>query len=470
MRRKNDNYIHYEKSRKRHSGKGKALLIIIIILAAATIGFAAFYLINSRFHIINWQKQFNTDHMQGRITNNQSEKASLTGKPNKNLSVREGNNSKKQIELSDSKNQKGSDAVESEVQIAPSAAAVSNKVVNPDIETSQESTPVNIKGIYVTAKEAGCDKLKDLVDLADEKEINAFVIDIKDDFGRITYSMDSQQVKKIGADTSFIPDIHALMKTLKKNNIYPIARIVAFKDPYLAEHRKELAIKNKDGKVYRDKDGLCWVNPYNKEVWNYLVEVASAAAAVGFKEIQFDYIRFSTDPKLKKADFSALAKGKTKEDIIMEFTKYACKKLKPLGVSVSADVYGAIINSSIDAKIVGQNYVEMSKYLDYICPMIYPSHFGEGNYGISYPDLKPYEIIKKVMTASSLKLKKIPKGKHCAIVRPWLQDFTATWVKHHRQYGGEELRDQINGVYAAGYKEWLLWNSGGNYSASGLKE
>lgn len=470
MRQKNDNYIHYEKSRRRHSEKGKALVIIVIILAAAIIGFAAFYLINTKFHIINWQRQSNTDHMQGEITNNQSEKVSLTGKPNKNSTVSESNNSKKQNEVSDSKNQDGSNAGKTEVQITPSATAVSNKVVDPDIETNPERTPISVKGIYVTAKEAGSDKLSELVELADKKEINAFVIDIKDDFGRITYSMDSQQVKKIGADTSFIPDIHALMKTLKKKNIYPIARIVAFKDPYLAEHRKDLAIKNKDGKVYRDKDGLCWVNPYKKEVWDYLIEVATAAASVGFKEIQFDYIRFSTDPKLKKADFSALAEGKTKEDIIMEFTKYACKKLKPLGVSVSADVYGAIINSSIDAKIVGQNYVEMSKYLDYICPMIYPSHFGEGNYGINYPDLKPYEIIKKVMTASSLKLKKIPKGKHCAIVRPWLQDFTATWVKHHMQYGGEELRDQINGVYAAGYKEWLLWNARGNYSASGLKE
>lgn len=448
MRRKNNNYIDYNISRKRHSGKRKVLLIIFIVLVAAIIGFAAFYLFGLRSYINDSQKQSDTP---GRITNQQNSKISITKKPDQNLSS-------------------ASDTGTTVTPVTPTVAAVSNNVVNQEIDNDHEITTREVKGIYVTAKEAGSDKLSELVDLADNKEINAFVIDIKDDFGRVTYSMESPQVKKIGADHSFIPNIHKLMKTLKEKDVYPIARIVAFKDPYLAEQKKELAIKNKDGKVYRDKDGLCWVNPYKKEVWNYLIEIATAASEVGFREIQFDYIRFSTDSKLKQADFGAEAKGKSKEDIIIEFTKYACKKLKPLGVAVSADVYGAIINSSVDAKIVGQNYVEMSKYLDYICPMIYPSHFAEGNYGIDYPDLKPYELVKKVLTTSSRVLDKIPEGEHRAIVRPWLQDFTATWVKHHKKYGGKEIRDQINGVYAAGYKEWLLWNSRGSYSASGLKE
>jgi len=112
--------------------------------------------------------------------------------------------------------------------------------------------------------------------------------------------------------------------------------------------------------------------------------------------------------------------------------------------------------------------VEMAKYLDYICPMIYPSHFGEGNYGIQYPDLEPLNIIRKALTASSEKLDQIPKDEHRAIVRPWLQDFTATWIKHHMKYGADELREQISGVYGAGYEEWLLWNAGCKYSEDGL--
>lgn len=163
-----------------------------------------------------------------------------------------------------------------------------------------------------------------------------------------------------------------------------------------------------------------------------------------------------------------MAEEKTKEDIIIEFTQYAYEKLKPLGVFVSADVYGTIISSSIDAGLVGQNYVEMAKYLDYICPMIYPSHFSEGNYGVEYPDLEPFKIIRKVLTASKSKLEQIPEGEHKAIVRPWLQDFTATWIKHHQVYGGKQLREQIGAVYAAGYSEWLLWNASGKYSVDGL--
>ena len=119
---------------------------------------------------------------------------------------------------------------------------------------------------------------------------------------------------------------------------------------------------------------------------------------------------------------------------------------------MSADVYGTIISSDIDAGLVGQNYVELAKHLDYICPMIYPSHFAEGNYGVEYPDLEPYKIVRKVLTASRNKLDDIPEGEHRAIVRPWLQDFTATWIKNYQVYGGLQVREQIVGVYGVGYR------------------
>ncbi len=351
-----------------------------------------------------------------------------------------------------------------EVTPTPTTPPISEEAV----EVMETRIPVRVKGIYVTSSMAGSERMKDLISLADTTEINAMVIDIKDDHGKITYKMDSALAKEIGATTNTIRDIEALITELKSKNIYLIARIVAFKDPYLAEQRKDLAILKSDGSLYLDNNGEGWVNPYNRKVWEYLIEVASQAALIGFDEIQFDYIRFSTGNGIAKADFGVEAKEKTKEEIIVEFTKYAYEKLKPLGVYVSADVYGTIINSSVDAEVVGQNYVEMAKYLDYICPMIYPSHFGEGNYGIKYPDLEPYNIIRKALTASREKLGQIPEEEHRAIVRPWLQDFTATWIKKHMKYGGEELREQIRGVEAAGYAQWLLWNAGCVYSEDGL--
>lgn len=337
-------------------------------------------------------------------------------------------------------------------------------------ETESVRMATQVKGIYVTAKTASSMKLNELIELTETTEVNAMVIDVKDDNGRITFSMDSLMVQEIGADTNGIKDIKNLLKSLKEKNIYAIARIVAFKDPYLAEQRQDLAIRNEDGSLYRDNKGECWVNPYLHEVWDYLIEVSTRTAELGFDEIQFDYIRFSTGGGMEKIDFGEAAIDNTKENIIVEFTKYAYEKLKPLGVFVSADVYGTIISSEIDAGLVGQNYVEMAKYLDYICPMIYPSHFGEGNYGLDYPDMEPYKMIRKVLTASNTKLDQIPEGEHCAIVRPWLQDFTASWLKNYIVYGGTELREQIKGVYSVGYDEWLLWNASSNYSTDGLLE
>ena len=350
------------------------------------------------------------------------------------------------------------------VTIAPDSNANKEEQVIVEVDSR---VPVRTRGIYVTSR-AIMDKRDEIIEIADTTEVNALVIDVKDDNGRITYKMDGSKAQEIGATTNTITDIDDMLKVLKEKNIYPIARIVAFKDPYLAEQRHELAIKNKDGSLYRDNNGECWINPYEKEVWDYLIEVSTKAAEAGFMEIQFDYIRFSTGKGMSNAYFGPLAEEKSKEDIIIEFTKYAYERLKPLGVFVSADVYGTIISSSIDAGLVGQNYVEMAKYLDYICPMIYPSHFANGNYGVEYPDLEPYKIIRKVLTASRTKLSEIPEGEHRAIVRPWLQDFTATWIKNYQAYGPLQLREQIIGVYAVGYKEWLLWNASCNYTVDGL--
>ncbi len=330
-------------------------------------------------------------------------------------------------------------------------------------------TPQKVKGIYVTGPRAGNDSyMKDLIALVDTTELNTMVIDIKNDSGEITYKMDLPEVKAIHADVNYIGDIEQLISELKKKDIYLIARVVAFKDPILAEGRPDLCLKKKDKSIFRDKDGLSWVNPYKKEVWEYLVSVAGEAAKLGFDEVQFDYIRFSTDSGMKDVDFGKEADGKSKMDAITEFTKYACENLKPMGVYVSADVYGTIIDSRVDAKIVGQDYKEMAKYLDYICPMIYPSHYQDGAYGIKHPDLKPYDLILGALGKSQTALKEVEGNK--AIVRSWLQDFTATWLDNHKSYGPKEIRAQIQAVYDAGYEEWILWNGNNNYTEEGLEK
>ena len=326
---------------------------------------------------------------------------------------------------------------------------------------------VQAKGIYVTASKANS-TIDELVALVERTELNAMVIDIKDDDGHITYLTDNKEANEINAPRAYISDLEGLIKKLKEKDIYLIARVVAFKDPVLAEAKPELALWKKDGSVFRDKDNLAWVNPYRKEVWDYLVSVGKECAKLGFDEVNFDYIRFSTDSGMSDVDFGEVAETKTKIETVTEFVKYACERLKPLGIYVSADVYGAIINSAIDAKIVGQSYVEMSKYLDYICPMIYPSHYGDGYYGIDYPDTQPYELIMGALESSRTSLDQIEEGEHRAIVRPWLQDFTASWLRHYIKYGPKEVREQIEAVYDSDYTEWLLWNGAMNYTEGAL--
>lgn len=348
---------------------------------------------------------------------------------------------------------------QTEITISQEVDAIENK--------SNKPVPVKVKGIYVSGPVAGIDRMDELIALVDETELNAMVIDIKNDEGRITYKMQSEKVVEIEAGIRYIPDIEALVQKCKEKDIYLIARIVAFKDPYLAEKCPELAVKTKSGSVFKDKSGLAWVNPYEKEVWDYLIEVSKEAAKLGFDEIQYDYIRFSTDLKSDELDFGPEAENKSKIEIISEFTRYACEALEDMNVYVSADVYGTIIDNQVDQKIVGQDYVEMASYLDYICPMVYPSHYGNGVYGIDIPDAEPYKTVNAAMNAAAKELSVLPEEDR-AINRVWIQSFTASWVNGHITYGPEEIREQIRGAFDAGFDEWILWNASVKYQRDSL--
>jgi len=326
--------------------------------------------------------------------------------------------------------------------------------------------PVKVKGIYVSGPIAGHTRMEDLIALVEETELNAMVIDVKNDDGRITYKMQSDAVLEIDAGIGYIQDIDALVKKCREKNIYLIARIVAFRDPYLAEKKPELAVKTPTGETFRDKNGLAWVNPYKKEVWDYLIEVAKGAIETGFDEIQFDYIRFSTDLKAEEAYFGPEAEKISKIEIITQFTEYAYETLSPLGAFVAADVFGTVIDNETDQAIVGQDYLQMAQHLDYICPMVYPSHYANGAYGIAIPDAEPYKTVYSAMNSSAEVLGGLTKEK--AKVRVWLQSFTAGWVSGHISYGREQIREQIKGAYDAGYEEWILWNAAVNYQRDSL--
>ena len=363
--------------------------------------------------------------------------------------------------------------METEQETEGTAAPEPVEVTTAEEPEPPERRPVKVKGIYLSAHVAGNEeKMQEMIQKIDETEINAVVIDVKDDNGRITFQMDQPLVEETGAVEAFIPDIQGLMDTLKEHNIYTIARVVSFRDPYLAEKKPELALKLADGSLYRDKKGMAWVNPYKQEMWDYLVDVGIQAHQVGFDEIQFDYIRFSTEKGIGDVVYDeADVRGRDKKTVITEFVQYASEKLKDEGAFVAADVFGAVMGGGIDSDTVGQSYGDMANQLDYICPMIYPSHYGDGNFGIEHPDTQPYDTILAALQLSREDLSGYEtEGQDQASVRPWLQDFTASYLKNYIKYGNDEIRAQIQAVYDAGYEEWLLWSAACNYHWEALHD
>lgn len=315
-----------------------------------------------------------------------------------------------------------------------------------------------VRGIYVTGPVAGSERMNDLITLVDATQLNTMVIDVKNDDGEITWKMETDSVAEMGNGVAYIRDIDALMKTLKEHDIYTIARIVCFKDPVFAQNYTDSALRKPDGGFVTDAYGLAWVNPYDKEVWAYLTEIAQAAADAGFDEVQFDYVRFPIGEDADAADYKVDMSVYTKQQAISEFLSYAGERLHERGIVVTADVFGTVIGSAADIERVGQDYAQLGKTVDVLSPMVYPSHYGSGVFGFDVPDAHPYDTVYQALMQSQEVLGQ-HAGERCAVVRPWLQAFTATWVSGHISYEAEQIRQQIQAVYDAGYEEWILWNA-----------
>lgn len=348
---------------------------------------------------------------------------------------------------------------------------VSLRIVDENNPALPGREAVKVRGIYISGPMAGSTELfQNILDSAAGTEINTVVIDFKDDQGRITCPVDSPVASEIGTCRPYVQDMKGLIASLKERGLYVIARVVAFRDPWLAEKKPEWSLHLADGSLYRDRQGMAWVDPYRKEVWDYLVEVGTEAKEAGFDEVQFDYIRFSTEGTMRDVVFDeAVTGGRSKTDVITEFVKYAYENLASQGLFVSADVFGTIIGSDIDAQAVGQVYTEMAKHLDYICPMIYPSHYGPGNFGLEHPDTMPYETVLEALKKSQMVMDQAAEAdghvSSQAIVRPWLQDFTASYLGegNYIPYGYNEVQRQIQAVKDAGYDEWMLWSAANRY-------
>lgn len=321
-----------------------------------------------------------------------------------------------------------------------------------------------VRGIYVTSSSASLTKrVDDLIALSKRTKINAFVIDVKEDDGTLLFKMKAGEKYNPNANRrSPIKDIDKFMKKMKDNNIYTIARIVSFKDPTYAKANPDKAIITKStGKPFTNSDGVIWVSPHDRYLWEYNIAVAKEAVLAGFDEIQFDYVRFpaSNGGKLDKDLDYRNPNKESKPETIQKYLQYARKELEPLGVYIAADVYGQV-GSLPDDMALGQHWESVSNVVDYICPMIYPSHYGKGVYGLPVPDAEPYKTVYRSTQDSMNRNANIDTP---AMIRPWIQAFTARWVKGYITYGPEQIELQVKALKDLGINEYILWSPTNRY-------
>jgi len=321
--------------------------------------------------------------------------------------------------------------------------------------------PFRPKALYLTVYGIGDRGLRtDALNLIDTTELNALVIDLKGDRGIVPYRSALPLAAQIGAQRVItIPDPHGLVTSLRVRGVYTIARIVVFKDDPLASARPELALHRSNGTLYRDREGLAWTAPGNREVWNYNIGLAIEAASAGFDEIQFDYVRLPDATGLAAA---VPWTGKTRTAAIDGFLTEARRRLTPYNVFLAADIFGYVCWNTNDTGI-GQQLERLAGTVDYISPMLYPSGFQFGIPGYRNPVAHPYEIVHL-----SLEQARDRTGLSPVRFRPWLQAFR-DYAFGGGAFTSGEIGAQIAAAEDFGADGWMLWNPRNRYWAADLK-
>ncbi|HUL02845.1 MAG TPA: putative glycoside hydrolase [Gemmatimonadales bacterium] len=326
-------------------------------------------------------------------------------------------------------------------------------------------TPRSVKALYVNAWAFGSPKFWQLVRLADETEINAFVVDVKDDTGCLLYVSTVPTAQDIGANNcTRAKDARARIDTMLAHGIYPIARIVVAKDPRLAERKPQWSVHLASGDLWRDRIGSAWVDAYNDSVWIYSAQLAREAVHMGFAELQFDYVRFPDEPRerLATAIFSARRPGDSPRRAVARHVQLVKSLVAPLGAPVTFDIFG-LTASATDDMGIGQVWGDFSSVADIVLPMVYPSHYQRGAYGFKWPNGEPYKIVRRALEEALAR----SQAPDAAAIRPYLQAFTLG--RRLPRYGPREIRAQIRATEDVGINSWVLWNPRSVYQRDALR-
>jgi len=329
---------------------------------------------------------------------------------------------------------------------------VAKKVAKAKPKRQGPAVPAEIRGVHVTMALASIPgKLEEYTKTLG---LNTIELDVKDENGEVAFhTLAPPLARRIGSAMRYY-DPKKVAKRLHKQGIYVVGRVVCFEDPILAEKRPDLAIRMPDGGIWHNNAGLGWTNPYDKRVWDYNLSIAKAAVRAGFDEIQFDYVRFPSDGPIENAVFP----GKKQEPMattIARWVHYATNRLRPMGARVAVDVFGLSATRNLG---IGQSPRRLAKIVDAIYPMVYPSHYNSGEYGLSSPVSVPGRTVGRALRDFRRQMR---RGR--AELVPWLEDFSFTGTPTL-----DHVQQQIRAARRWKAGGFLLWNPSGVYTTGAL--
>lgn len=344
--------------------------------------------------------------------------------------------------------------------------AQNGEPIEPEVKiltVSHVKTPEAVKSLYMTSWVAGTSSLRDnVLKIARTTEINSIVFDIKDYTGKIAYPVEDPELIAIGASEKRIPNLREFTNLLHKDNIYIIGRIAVFQDPYFVSLHPEYAVKRASDKtaIWKDRKGISWIDAGEPHVWDYIAKIARDAYAQGVDEIQFDYIRYPSDGNMKDI-YYPVSEGKIKSDVLKSFFEFIHQNFNDKAPVTSVDLFGMVTTNTDDLGI-GQNLENALLNFDFVCPMVYPSHFPATWNGYKDPQSVPKEVIMASMGKAVERAKII--GVDPLKLRPWLQYFGL----YGARYTEKDIRAQIDGTYNVGLTSWMMWDPSNKYLVGGF--
>jgi len=332
------------------------------------------------------------------------------------------------------------------------------KRANMTAPVAHIETPDSVRAIYISSWVAGTPSLRNkLISFIDASAINAVVIDIKDSTGVISFPVEGDTlIASYGTDSDRIKDITSLLEELHKKDIYIIGRLTTFQDPLLSKKQPNFAFKRLDnGEVWTDRKGLSFINPNNKEAWEYLARVAEYSYRIGFDEINFDYIRYPSDGNIDNINY-AIPEGESRASMMKKFYVFMDNRLREQKIPISADIFGLVTSAEDDIGI-GQVFEDILPHFDYLAPMVYPSHYSSGFFGYSNPNAHPYEVVHAAMKSAITRAQTM--GEDPQKLRTWIQDFSLGVP-----YGTTEVKEQIQATYDIGLDSYMVWDPKNKYT------